>query len=506
MSDTLAHVADPTSSPTPLEPGQVLDFLIVGAGVSGLGAACHMRRNFAQRSLAIIDTMEAPGGTWHTHRYPGVRSDSDLYTYGYAFKPWRGASIASGPEILRYLEEVIDEHALAPHIHYQHTLRAADWASGEQLWHLQIERPGGGPALALKARFLWMCAGYYDHNKPYTPDWPGLDEFAGRVVHPQHWPDDLDCSGQRVVVIGSGATAATLIPALAPQAAHVTMLQRSPTFFSAQPRTHELEGTLRALDVPDEWTHEIMRRAYVARGDEVVRMGREQADALRFHLIEQARQMLPPGFDVERHFSPAYRPWQQRIALVPDGDLFAAIRDGKASVVTDQIARIDARGVQLQSGAHLPADVLVTATGFNLSLFGDVTLSKDGQALDISQRLGFRGLMVEGVPNMAFVLGYFRFSWTLRLDLVCNYVTRILQHMAHTGTHAVQPRLRPEDANMPRRLWTEPDNFNPGYIQRRQHLMYGQGDRHPWRHDAEYPEERQVLGSASPQDSALHYA
>lgn len=494
-----------TAAAPDLEPGGVLDFLIVGAGVSGLGAACHMRRHFPERSLAIIEAMDAPGGTWHTHRYPGVRSDSDLYTYGYAFKPWRGASIASGPEIMRYLDEVVTEHELGPHMHCRHALRAANWCSAKQLWQLQVERLDDGQMLSLQARFLWMCAGYYDHARPYTPDWPGLADFAGPVVHPQHWPDDLDCRGQRVVVIGSGATAATLIPALAGEAAHVTMLQRSPTYFSAQPRTHELEAPLRALDLPDAWMHEIMRRAHVARGAEVVRMGREQADALRTHLIEQARALLPPGFDVERHFSPAYRPWQQRIALVPDGDLFAAIRSGQASVVTDHIERIDAQGVWLRSGQHLPADILVTATGFNLSLFGDVALSRDGQPLDLSQRVAYRGLMVEGVPNMAFVLGYFRFSWTLRLDLVCDFMARTLRHMDAAGWRAVQPRLRPEDADMSRRLWTEPDNFNAGYIQRRQHLMYGQGERHPWRHDAEYPEERELLGAASPQDSALHY-
>lgn len=484
---------------------QHFDFLIIGAGISGIGAARHLREQFADRSLAILEAMDGFGGTWWTHRYPGARSDSDLYTYGYGFKPWKGRSIATSQEIMSYLGETIDEYELASHIHYGHKILTADWSSQDRCWVLQVSRTGSDQPLALRTRFLWICAGYYDHAKGYTPDWPGLARFQGEVIHPQHWPDGVDCAGKRVVVIGSGATAATLIPALADSAAHVTMLQRSPTFFAAQPWAHELEEPLRALDLPDEWTHEILRRAHLARRAEVIRMSFEQPMALREFLIGQVRAHLPEGFDVDRHFNPAYRPWQQRVAVVPDGDLFAAIRSGKASVVTDAIECIDATGIQLAGGEHLPADVIVTATGFNLQLFGDIAFSMDGRDVDLSQRVTYRGVMIEDLPNMAFSLGYFRSSWTLRLDLICDLVLKVLAHMREKGHEVVVPTLSPEEATMPRLPWIDPANFNAGYVVRGQHRMYGQGDRIPWTRDMEYEQERQLLAAVTPDDKALSY-
>lgn len=482
-----------------------VDFLVIGAGISGIGAACHLRRRWPGRSFAVLDAMDGFGGTWWTHRYPGARSDSDLYTYGYAFKPWPGSAIATADEIRHYLLETIAENGLAPHIHYGHRVVAAEWSSEGRRWTLRIARQGTDEPLTLTAGFLWMCAGYYDHGQPYTPAWPGLQGFRGRVVHPQHWPQDLDCTGRRVVVVGSGATAATLIPALADQVAHVTMLQRSPTFFSALPRAHPLEAPLRALDLPPQWTHEILRRAHIARNSEVVRMSFQQPQALRDNLMAQVRSQLPEGFDVDRHFNPPYRPWQQRVAVVPDGDLFAAIRSGKASVVTDRIEHFDATGIRLASGAHLPADVVVTATGFNLQLLGGVPFSLDGAPVDFTQRVTWRGVMLQGLPNLAYVMGYFRSSWTLRLDMVCDLVCRVLEHMAVQGHAVVVPTLRAEDAGMPRLPWMDPQNFNAGYILRAQHRMFRQGDRDPWRHNLDYHEERELLPAVRPDESALAY-
>ena len=496
----------PQANTTPLAEGASFDFLIVGAGISGIGTAHYLRQRFPEDRFAILDAMDGFGGTWWTHRYPGARSDSDLYTYGYAFKPWRGNSIATADEIQRYLGEVIDEDGLAPHMHYGHMLTAADWSSEDQRWTLKVTRTGSGETLTLHTRFLWMCAGYYDHEQGYTPEWPGLDTFQGRLVHPQHWPEKLDTAGKRVVVVGSGATAATLIPALVDSVAHVTMLQRSPTFFAAEPWAHELEAPLRALDLPDEWMHEIMRRAHLAKNAEVVRMSFDQPDELRAFLIEQTRAHLPEGFDVDQHFNPSYRPWQQRVAVVPEGDLFAAIRSGKASVVTDRIERFDATGIQLASGEHLDADIIVTATGFNLKLFGGVPFSVDGTPVDFTQRVTYRGVMIEGVPNMAYLMGYFRASWTLRVDLVCDLVCRTIEHMRANGQSVVTPTVNGEAASMPRLPFMDPDNFNAGYVVRSQHRMFRQGDRHPWRHALEYHEECVLLPAVQPAESALAYS
>ena len=485
--------------------GAHFDYLVIGAGISGIGAAYYLGQRFQGSRFAVLDAMDGFGGTWWTHRYPGARSDSDLYTYGYAFKPWPGSSIATADEIRKYLHEVIEENGLAPHIHYGHKVQAANWSSQDQRWTVEVTRTGSDETLTLTTRFLWMCSGYYDHAQSYTPQWPGMDSFQGQVVHPQHWPQDLDCTGKRVVVIGSGATAATLIPALANQVEHVTMLQRSPTFFSAQPRAHPLEGPLRALDLPEEWIHEIMRRAHLARGAEVVRMSFEKPQDLRAVLIDQARALLPEGFDVDKHFSPRYRPWQQRLALIPDGDLFAAIRSGKASVVTDTIECFDASGIQLTSGERLDADIVVSATGFNLNVLGGVPFSVDGEAVDFSQRVAWRGMMVEGIPNMAYVMGYFRSSWTLRLDMVCDLVCRVVEHMQAQGHGQVVPTVRSEDADMPRLLWMDPENFNAGYVQRAQHRMFRQGDRHPWKNGMEYYEEKTLLPAVPADDNTLAY-
>jgi cation diffusion facilitator CzcD-associated flavoprotein CzcO len=486
------------------EAGHV-DVLIVGAGVSGIGVAHHLREEFPARTFVILDAQDNRGGTWWTHRYPGVRSDSDLFTYGYRFKPWRGPSIAAGEEILGYLDEVIEEDDLSQHIRCRHRVTAARWSTADRRWTVDVTRTDTGQQLRFTAGFLWMCQGYYNHARPYQPRWEGMDRFRGLVVHPQRWPEDLDLAGKRVVVIGSGATAATLIPAIAGKAEHVTMLQRSPSYYFAPPTTDELAVTLRALDIPEEWTHEILRRQHISQYHWLARTALEAPGELHAFLIESMRPLLPAGFDIDKHFTPRYRPWQQRIAVVPDGDLFAALREGRASVVTDTIETFTSRGIKVSSGEEIPADVVVTATGFNLSVFGDVAFSVDDEPVDFTGRVTWRGIMISGVPNMAYTFGYFRHSWTLRVDLVADLVSRLLSHMEDMGATMVVPALRPQDADMPLRPWADPENFNPGYVMRSQHILFKQGDREPWIHLLEHDEEREILPKADLDDGTLVY-
>jgi cation diffusion facilitator CzcD-associated flavoprotein CzcO len=498
-----ATVEEPRSDSSGVEH---VDVLIVGAGVSGIGAAHHLQEQFPDRSFAVLDAQEAHGGTWWTHRYPGVRSDSDLFTYGYRHKPWRGPSIAAGEEILAYLDEVIEEEDLGRHIRYHHQVTAASWSGEDRRWTVEVTRGDTGEQLQLTTDFLWMCQGYYNHTKPHQPRWEGMDRFEGLVVHPQAWPDDLDLSGKRVVVIGSGSTAATLIPAIAREAAHVTMLQRSPSYFLAPPLTHELAVTLRQLDTPEDWTHEILRRAYSAQFNELARMSHEAPDELHAFLMESMRPLLPEGFDVEKHFTPRYRPWQQRIAIVPEGDLFAALREGKASIVTDTIETFTETGIRVGSGEEIPADVVVSATGFDLSAFGDVEFTVDGEPVVFPERVTWRGIMISGVPNMAYVFGYFRHSWTLRVDLVSDLVMRLFSTMQEKGATMVVPTLRPEDAGMQLRPWSDPENFNAGYVLRSQHVLFKQGDREPWTHMLEHAQEAEILPKADLEDGTLVYS
>lgn len=467
-----------------------VDVLIVGAGISGIGGAYNLTKRRPGKSFVVLDALDGFGGTWLTHRYPGVRSDSDLFTFGYKFKPWRGTPIAKAEEIRNYLDEVIEENDLTRHIRYRHRIDAANWSTSERLWTVQVTRLDTGEELTFTTNFLWMCSGYYRHAQGYTPQWDGMDQFQGRIVHPQTWPDDLDLTDQRVVVIGSGATAATLIPNIADEAAHVTMLQRSPTFFFARPNTNEVANMLRSLDIPEEWTHEIVRRKIIQDQETITKMSFSNPEMLRTMLVEGIRALLPEGFDVDRHFNPKYRPWQQRIALLPDGDLFAAVRKGKASVVTEQIDRFTEHGIQLNSGEVLEADVIITATGFDLSVLGDVTFAVDGQLVDPAETVTYRGIMFTGVPNLAYVFGYFRASWTLRADIISDFVCGLLAHMDSLGATMVVPEIGPELADMKLGPWVDPENFNPGYLARSMHLMPKQGDRDPWLMHHDYLEEK----------------
>ncbi|MHB1923641.1 MAG: flavin-containing monooxygenase [Acidimicrobiales bacterium] len=479
------------------------DVLIVGAGISGLGAAYHLGQQCPDKSFVILEALDGFGGTWWTHRYPGVRSDSDLFTFGYRFKPWRGAPLATSEEILKYLGEVIEENDLDRHIRYRHRITSAEWSSDHRRWTISAARLDTEEVVSFTAGFLWMCQGYYRHSQGYTPEWEGLEDFGGQVVHPQTWPADIDYAGKKVVVIGSGATAATLIPAIADQAGHVTMLQRSPTFFFVRPNTNELADTLRELDIPEEWTHEIVRRKIVHDQDAITKLSFDAPEMLRQFLIDTIKPLLPEGFDVDRHFNPAYRPWQQRIAVLPDGDLFKAMKAGQASVVTDQIVRFNPTGIELASGEALDADIVITATGFDLSVLGDIEFCIDDEPLDFAGTVTYRGMMFTGVPNLAYVFGYFRASWTLRAELISDFVCRLLNEMDQKGSTMVVPALREEEAEMALGPWVDPDNFNPGYLTRSLHLMPKQGDRDPWRLLHEYSVEKELLPKADLDDGTL---
>ena len=487
------------------EGGGHVDVLIVGAGVAGIGAAHHLQERFPDRTFVVLEAQDNRGGTWWTNRFPGIRSDSDLFTYGYRFKPWRGPSIAGG-EILNYLDEVIEENDLNRHIRYHHRVTAVAWSTEERRWTVDVTRGDTGERLRFTTDFLWMCQGYYNHEKPYQPRWEGMDRFQGRIVHPQQWPEDLDYAGKRIVVIGSGSTASTLIPALAQKAAHVTMLQRSPSYYFAPPVTDELAVQLQQLDIPEEWTYEILRRKYVSQYHWLARTSLEAPDELHTFLVEGIRPLLPEGFDIDKHFTPWYRPWQQRIAIVPEGDFFAALREGKASIVTDTIEEFTDNGIRVSSGEEIEADVVVTATGFNLSAFGDVPFTVDGDPVDFPKRITWRGIMISGVPNMAYVFGYFRHSWTLRADLVSDVVIRLMENMQLKDATMVVPTLRPEDEDMQVRPWSDPENFNSGYVMRSQHVLFKQGDREPWTHMLEHEQEMEVLPKADLDDGSLVYS
>jgi cation diffusion facilitator CzcD-associated flavoprotein CzcO len=396
------------------------DVLIVGAGISGIGSAWHLRTRMPGTSFVVLEMQETFGGTWWTHKYPGIRSDSDLHTFGYSFKPWVGPPIASADEIRAYMGEVIEDNDLAKHIRYKHRILRASWSSEESLWTIEAEKTDSGEKVVISANFLWMCQGYYRHSEGYTPEWDGISDFKGRIVHPQTWPDDLVLDGKQVVVIGSGATAATLIPNIADQCAHVVMLQRSPTFFRLGRNAIDIVEELRRLRVKDEWIHEIVRRKIVYEQDAFTKRCLAEPEQVKNELIGQISAVLGPDYDVATHFTPRYRPWRQRIAFVPDADFFHSVKDGKASVVTDEIERFVEDGILLKSGKTLPADIVVTATGFNLCVLGDIEFIVDGRPLDFAETVTYRGMMFTGIPNMAWVFGYFRASWTLRTDLVAE--------------------------------------------------------------------------------------
>lgn len=477
------------------------DVLIVGAGLSGIGAAVHLRERCPDRRFVILEGRPAMGGTWDLFRYPGIRSDSDMHTLGYRFKPWRDPkAIADGPSILQYIHETAREHGIDAHIRYQHRVTRAAWSTADAAWTVEAERVETGETVRFTCNLLYLCAGYYSYRHGHTPAFAGRERFTGTIVHPQEWPADLDYRGKRVVVIGSGATAITLVPAMAADAAHVVMVQRSPTYVVSRPDRDAIANALRRF-LPERWAYAIARWKNVTLQQFFYGRARSHPDQVKRRLLDMVRQQLPAGYDVETHFTPRYNPWDQRVCLVTNGDLFDVIRSGKASVVTDEIESFTERGLRLRSGREVEADVIVTATGLDLVVLGEVRFSVDGAPVDVAQHWTYKGLMISDVPNLVSTFGYINASWTLRADLIAEYVCRLLNHMRATGTRQVTPRLRPEDRDMVPHPYI--DHFSAGYMQRAMHLFPRQGDRRPWRNPQRYGRDKALFRAADLEDGVL---
>ncbi len=466
-----------------------VDVIIVGAGLSGIGAACHLKRECPGRSFTILEARDAIGGTWDLFRYPGVRSDSDMHTLGYDFKPWTDAkAIADGPAILEYVRETARENGLMQRIRFGHRVRSARWVSDEARWTVTVDRVGHG-RVEIVGNFLYLCSGYYDYAGGHTPGFDGQEKFGGEIVHPQFWPETLDHAGKRVVIIGSGATAMTLAPAMAETGARVTMVQRSPTYVISRPDMDNVANSLRKW-LPDRLAYAITRWKNVALQGMFYRQTRVRPAKVRSQLLGLVRRHLGPDYDVATHFTPRYDPWDQRLCLIPNADLFRAIKSGALEVVTDQIDRFTEHGIKLASGRELPADVVVTATGLKLAVMGGVTFTVDGKRVNFPDTTVYKGMMYSDVPNLVQTFGYINASWTLRADLTARYVCRLLNRMAERGVRQCTPRLREEDREMPRRPWI--DDFSSGYMQRSMHLFPRQGDRHPWRHAQDYAVDKKL--------------
>lgn len=496
-----APAVEPAQDPA----GQThIDVLIVGAGVSGIGAAHHLQQQCPGKNFLILEAKDQHGGTWYTHTYPGIRSDSDLYTFGYKFKPWTGVPIAEAKPILDYMGEVIEDDGLDQFIRYNQKVISASWDSAASLWTVQVVQTDSDTPITYTCNFLYMCQGYYDHDNPYTPDWEGMDDFKGQIVHPQLWPEDMDYKGKRVVVIGSGATAATIIPAMAADCEHITMLQRSPTYFWTGENRNELADRLRGLDVPEEWVHEIVRRDLLSMAQMVQDLAKAEPELVKEELFKVMREALGDEM-VKEHFTPKYRPWQQRLAYVPDGDLFEGLKSGKASVVTDHIDRFTEKGILLKSGEELEADIIITATGFNLLFLGGIDFEVDGEKVNFPDTVTYRGLMISGVPNMVHVFGYLRTSWTMRVDMIGEYVCRLLNYMDARGAKAVVAELSDEEQAMERKPWIEDDEFNSGYLKRGRDQFPKNGDREPWCYQPDYYKEKDMMPNYAMDDPALHY-
>jgi monooxygenase len=478
-----------------------VDVLIVGAGLSGIGAACHLQAECPGKSYAILEAREASGGTWDLFRYPGIRSDSDMYTLGYAFRPWRGAkSIADGPSILDYIRETAREHGVDGHIRFGHRAVRAEWSTADARWTVEAERGDGLEPVQLTCGFLFMCTGYYRYDEGYTPAFPGAERFAGRIVHPQHWTGDIDCAGRRVVVIGSGATAVTLVPALAEQAEHVTMLQRSPSYILSLPGEDPIARRVRRA-LPPKLAYSVVRWKNVALTTLFFQLSRRAPRIAKAMIRKGVEKELPPGYDIDTHFTPRYDPWDQRVCLVPDGDLFAAIRAGRASMVTDRIDTFTERGLRLESGRELEADVVITATGLNLLALGGLRIAVDGEDVELPDKVGYKGMMLSDVPNLAVAMGYTNASWTLKCDLTCAYVCRLLNHMDRHGHRQVTPRIR--EASLPTQPFID---LQAGYVRRSIDLFPRQGLKAPWRLYQNYLRDILLLQYGALEDDALEFS
>ena len=480
-----------------------VDVLIVGAGLSGIGAACHLQDECPGRTFAILEARAAIGGTWDLFRYPGVRSDSDMFTLGYGFRPWtEPKAIADGASIRAYIEDTARERGVDRAIRFRHRVVRADWSSEDAVWTVTAERSDTGETVVLTCSFLSVCSGYYRYDEGYTPQFPGIDHFTGEVVHPQHWPEDLDYDGKEVVVIGSGATAVTLVPAMAERAGHVTMLQRSPSYVASLPARDPLANLLRRR-LPAKAAYPIVRWKNVLVSMAVFQLSRRRPAAMKALLRKGALKLLPEGYDVDTHFAPTYDPWDQRLCLVPDGDLFKAIRSGRASIVTDRIETFTETAVRLESGEELTADVVVTATGLNLLAIGGMALAVDGRVVDLAQTVSYKGMMLSGVPNFSLTLGYTNASWTLKADLVAHYVCRLLNHMNAHGYQVVEAVV-PEDAES----WeTVPlIDLQSGYVLRSVHQLPRQGPAAPWRLYQNYPRDVRLMRRGPLEDDHIRFS
>ena len=479
---------------------EAFDVIIIGAGLSGIGTAVRLQRDCPDRDFILLERREAIGGTWDLFRYPGIRSDSDMHTLGYDFKPWEAEkSIADGPSILSYVNETADEHRIRERIRFSQKLVAADWISERSQWQLTVETLEG--VRRYRCGLLMMCAGYYSYDQGYEPDFAGKGSFKGEWIHPQFWPDNLDHADKKVVVIGSGATAMTLVPNMSRQASHVTMLQRSPTYVISRPSIDGLANWLRRV-LPPKLAYDLVRWRNTVWQQWMYKLTRVAPGVVKRSLLKKVREEIGEMVDVEKHFTPRYNPWDQRLCLVPDDDLFRAIQSGKASVVTDQIETITEGGVQLASGDHLDADIIVCATGLELVVLGGAEFTLDGQAIDFANEWTYKGMMCSNIPNMVHTFGYINASWTLRADLIATWVCRLLNHMRTTGMTTATPRITDElAASMTQRFWI--DDFSAGYMQRVMHRFPKQGDQMPWMNPQNYRKDRKMFRDDPIQDAEL---
>jgi len=473
--------------PMKKEENELVDVLIVGAGLAGIGSACQLRRRSPELSFTILEARTVSGGTWDLFRYPGIRSDSDMYTYSYGFKPWVNKSaIADGDTILEYIREAADEHDLNQHIRYNHKVVSAQWSSTDNLWTVTVTRSDtqsdNEEPLIIRCRFILSCSGYYDYDQGYTPEFAGIDDFQGEIVHPQHWPEQLDYKNKRVVVIGSGATAVTLVPTMSEDTASLVMLQRSPTYIANVPGEDPwLKPLIKFL--PASWVFRLIRWKKVLLQQYIYRLSRKNPKGLRRFLLNKIREELGPDYDVDTHFTPDYNPWDQRLCAVPDGDIFAAIREGRAEVVTDHIDSFNSKGIALKSGKQLDADIVVVATGLKLKFGGDIAYSIDGKEVDLTERYVYRGMMLSDIPNMAMSVGYTNSSWTLKTDLTAKYVCGLLKKMNRNGYTSVTPTITDKMGEVPLL------DFDAGYVLRAQDIMPKNGDRDPWKNNDKYTKD-----------------
>jgi cation diffusion facilitator CzcD-associated flavoprotein CzcO len=477
-----------------------VDVLVVGAGLSGIGAACHLQAECPGKTYAVLESRGAIGGTWDLFRYPGIRSDSDMFTLGYAFRPWTGAkAIADGESIREYIVDTAREHGVEEKIRFHHEVVSADWSSSDARWTVTARRTDTGETVQLTCSWLSVCSGYYRYDEGFRPEFPGEQRFGGELIHPQHWPEDFDATGKRIVVIGSGATAVTLVPNLADDAAHVTMLQRTPSYVMSLPGTDPLAELLRRK-LPPGVAYPIVRWKNVLTTTALFQASRRWPNGVRKLIRRLTEKQLPAGVDVDTHFNPPYDPWDQRLCLVPDGDLFRTLRSGKASMVTDRIVTFTETGIELASGQHVDADVVVSATGLNLLAMGGMTLHLDGRPVDVSETVSYKGMMLSGVPNFSMVIGYTNASWTLKADLVNRYVCRLLQHLDRSGLAVATPLAPPEGADLPFL------DLAAGYVQRSLAQLPKQGSRTPWKLHQNYLRDVRLMRRGPLEDEGIAFS